>query len=113
MSEINRRIHLATKNAIVHSVTCEKLIMNNDLKGAIAYCEQQNLEPPQCSLTAASPNAEKMRLIAARMLSETKWWTKRLKNQSIQQFEHELISKGFVTNGISDETLKYHLANKR
>lgn len=113
MSEIDLRINLATKKAIIHSVACEKFIMNDDLKSAIEYCIKQGIEAPQCSLTAKSENADKMRLIAERMLSESKWWTRRLKGQAMMQFESEKIAKGLVTNCISDESFKHYKANTR
>lgn len=113
MSEIDLRINLATKKAITHSVACEKLIMNGDLKGAIDYCVKQGIEAPQCSLAAKSENADKMRSIAERMLSDSKWWTRRLKNLAMMQFENEQRAKGLVTNCISDESFKHYQANRR
>lgn len=113
MSEIDLCIKNATKNALTHSVNCEKLILNGDLKAALDYCSQQGIEPPQCSLTAKSSNADKMRATAARMMSEPIWWSRRLKNQAMQDFELDKIAKGHVTKGISDESLKHYEANRR
>lgn len=113
MSEIDLRIKQKTNNAITHSVACDKLIMNRDLKGAIDYCVKNGIEPPQCSLTAQSANADKMRSIAERMLSDTKWWARRLKRHAMMQFEHEQRANGHVTNYISDESLRHYQANKR
>ncbi|MDI5832565.1 hypothetical protein OCF84_21410 (plasmid) [Shewanella xiamenensis] len=113
MTEIDLRIKQETKNAITHSVACEKLIMSGDLKGAIDYCVKQGIEPPQCSLTAQSANADKMRAIAERMLCDTKWWSRRLKRKAMMQFEQEQRENGHVTNFISDESLKHYQANKR
>ncbi|WP_434949785.1 hypothetical protein ACRWQL_00400 (plasmid) [Shewanella sp. HL-SH4] len=113
MSEIELRIKLATKKAITHSVVCEKFIIDGDLKGALDYCVKQGIDAPQCSLTAKSDNADKMRSIAEKMLSESKWWARRLKNQAMMQFEHEQIAQGLVTNCISEESFKHYQANKR
>ena len=53
-----------------------------------------------------------LRAKASRMLSETKWWVKQLKNKAIQDFEQEQRCQGLVTNYISDELRAYHSANK-
>lgn len=100
------------KNALKHSIECDKIIQTNGLSGALDYCRTQGIEPPQCSLTAQSDNADMQRKKAERMLCETKWWERRLKNQAIQIFESEKISSGQVTNIVSDETLAHYKANK-
>lgn len=91
----------------VHAKRCMELLAENQLAGAIAYCEEQGIEPPQCSLTAKSENADKMRAIAQGMLSDETWWKKRLKKKSVQEFEFRQIKMGNVTNAISDEVLAY------
>jgi len=111
--EINKRVEEAIKKAITHSVECDKRIKNDGLHSAIEYCKMQGIEPPQCSLSAQSPNADKQRAIAERMLLETKWWKRRLKNKALQDFEQEQINLGNVTNYISDELSKYNKANRR
>ncbi|QUM85970.1 hypothetical protein [Moritella sp. 28] len=113
MSELKTRVEEAQKEAVTHSITCYKLIQNEGLKVAIEYCESKGIAPPQCSLSANTCHAEKMRSIAARMLSETKWWKRRLKNKEWQEFEAEQRAKGLVTNVISKESLVYYKANKR
>jgi len=69
------------------------------------------IEPPQCSLSAKSSNADVQRAKAARMLGESKWWSRRLKNKTIQNFEAKQREVGLVTNSVSDELLKYNKAN--
>lgn len=113
MSEIKKRVEEAQKNAITHSSTCHELIQSKGLKSAMEYCAAQGIEPPQCSLEAVSTNADKMRGLAVKMLSETKWWKRRLKNQACQAFEQEQRTNGSVTNFISRESLVHYRANKK
>lgn len=53
-----------------------------------------------------------LRAKASRMLSETKWWVKQLKNKARQDFEQEQRCQGLVTNHVSDELRAYHSVNK-
>lgn len=39
----------------------------------------QYVDPPQCSLTAESANADNVRAIAKNMLVDPGWWSKRLR----------------------------------
>lgn len=113
MPEIKVRVEEAQKEAVRHSITCYKLIQDKGLEAAIEYCKLQGIIPPQCSLISKTGHAEKMRATAARMLSETKWWKRRLKNQAWQKFETEQRVNGLVTDVISKESLVYYKANKR
>lgn len=110
--ELKKRVDLAQSFAPKHSLECEKILNAKGLSQALEYCSDQGIAPPECSLTAISTNADKMRAIAARMLCETKWWKRRLKTQTIQAFENEQRINGKVTNYISDATLAYTKANK-
>jgi hypothetical protein len=102
----------AIKKSASHSAECERLISTIGLTHALSYAENLGIRLPQCSLTAKSRNADILRAKASRMLSETKWWTKQLKNKAVQDFEHEQRCQGLVTNYISDELRVYHSANK-
>lgn len=113
MSKLEALIDNAQANAEMHAKRCAELIPKNGLAAALEYCQQQGIEPPQCSLTADSSNARMLRETAARMLSETKWWKRRLGNKAGRDFEHRQISLGKVTNIISDESLEYYLSKKR
>lgn len=110
--ELKRRIEDTEKGAIEHSLVCGRIIDDKGLAAGLEYCQQQGIEPPQCSLTAESANADMLRVKAARMLSETKWWKRRLRNQASMQFELEQMKAGNVTNVISDASLAYYKANK-
>lgn len=91
----------------MHAKHCKECIGRDQLAEAIDYCRSQGIDPPQCSLTAKSPNADKMRAIAQGMLSDETWWKKRLRIKAEREFEHEQIKKGNVTNYISDATVEY------
>ena len=111
--DLKERIDEAEAKASEKAITCDELLRNKGLKEAIAYCNLQGVEPPQCSLTAQSANADRLREKAARMLSETTWWKRRLRNKAKQDFEFEQISKGKVTNVVSDASLRYDTANRK
>lgn len=113
MSELEALIINAQSQAEVHAKYCTDLIHKEGLAAALEYCQQQGIEPPQCSLTADSSNARMLRKKAARMLTETKWWKRRLGNQAGRDFEHRQMLHGKVTNIISDESLEYYLSKKR
>jgi hypothetical protein len=108
---IKELVNEALKSASVHSLKCEDLICTQSLAKAMEYTESMGIEPPQCSLSAKSSNADVQRAKAARMLGETKWWSRRLENQAIQNFEAKQRELGLVTDSMSDELLKYQNAN--
>jgi hypothetical protein len=93
--------------------TCASIIEDEGLSSAINYCAEQRVDPPQCSLTAKSDNADKMRLLAANMLSDPTWWGRRLKRLENQDFESLQREHGMVTNIVSDATLEYYLKSKK
>jgi len=61
-----------------HAAACIALLDAGRLAEALAYCADQRIDPPQCSLTAESPNAHKLRMKAMDHLSDEAWWRKRL-----------------------------------
>lgn len=67
-----------TDEANKHAASCIKLLDAGNLAAALAYCAAQRVDPPQCSLTADSPNAHRLRAKAMEHLSDPKWWQKRL-----------------------------------
>lgn len=113
MSELETLIYNAQAQAEVHAKFCADLIHKQGLTAALDYCQQQGIEPPQCSLTADSSNAKMLRETAARMLSEIKWWKRRLGNKAGRDFEGRQMLLGKVTNIVSDESLEYYLSKKR
>lgn len=113
VSELETLIDKAQAYAEMHANLCSDLIHKEGLAVALDYCQKQDIEPPQCSLTADSQNAQMLREKAARMLSEAKWWKKRLGNKAGRDFEGQQISGGKVTNIVSDETLRHYLSKKR
>ena len=90
-----------------------EIINDKGLSEALEYCSNQNINPPQCSLTAESKSAGMLRDKATRMLCDVKWWKRRLSNQGAQRFEHEKIQTGNVTQFLSDEALEYQLNKRR
>lgn len=98
---------MTNDEATKHLTICTVMIEAGNLAEALAYCEAQKVDPPQCSLTADSPNAHKLREIAKGMLSDQKWWIKRLKIKALRESEQIQIQAGKVTMGISDETFEY------
>lgn len=111
MSKLELNIEHAVSFAGVHANNCRKLIETDGLLSALKYCTVQDVEPPQCSLTANSPNANNLRLKAIRMLSDDKWWARRLEKLEIQKFEQQSrLSKPQI---ISNETLQYQVSKKR
>lgn len=90
-----------------HALECAKALSANGLHAALTYCREQGIEPPQCSLTAKSANADLLRIKAASMLSDPKWWERRLEQHAARVFECREIAAGRVTNYVSDATMEY------
>ncbi|WP_147373791.1 hypothetical protein [Massilia cavernae] len=80
--------------ALKHSNACRELLDDERLADAIAYCSAQRVEPPQCSLTADSVNADRLRNLAKNMLSDYGWWLKRLKIRAAREAETVRIRQG-------------------
>jgi hypothetical protein len=84
------------KEALTHSSACRALLDADRLGDALAYCTIHGVEPPQCSLTASSPNADRLRAIAKNMLVDETWWLKRLKIGAARKTEMIRIRKGLA-----------------
>ena len=67
-----------TDEANKHAGSCIAMLDAGNLAAALSYCAAQRVDPPQCSLTADSPNAHRLRAKAMQHLSDPKWWQKRL-----------------------------------
>ena len=109
---LERQVDEARANATSYAVRCEQMVSRGDLAAAIALCNQLSIEPPQCSLTATSENAQKLRTAAARKLSDPKWWIKTLETQTIRHYEYQQALQGKVTNFVSDGLAAYHSKHK-
>ena len=66
------------EDATKHVTACIVLFDEGSLAEALVYCAAQRVDPPQCSLTADSPNAHKIRVLAMKHLVSNSWWRKRL-----------------------------------
>lgn len=113
LEDIENAVAEEVKPAQKHAANCVKIINEEGLAGGLKYCEEQGIEPPQCSLTAVSKNADSQRDKASRMLCEVKWWSRRLKNHTIRNYENILRSKGEVTEYVSNDLLAYHKKHSR
>ncbi|MDP2716912.1 MULTISPECIES: hypothetical protein [Chromatiaceae] len=113
MSELEYLIEQEQAHAALHANHCSDLIKKEGLASALLYCQLQGIDPPQCSLKAESSNARMLREKAARMLSDIRWWERRLGTKAGRDFEYQQILNGKVTNIISDESLEYDLTKKR
>lgn len=69
---------MSVEESAKHATACKALLDAGKLADALAYCAAQRVDPPQCSLTAESPNAHKLRMLAMNHLSDEAWWRKRL-----------------------------------
>lgn len=69
---------MSIEDATKHATACIALLDAGRLADALTYCAAQRVDPPQCSLTAESPNANKLRMLATNHLSDDAWWLKRL-----------------------------------
>lgn len=81
---------MGIEDASTHATACVTLLNAGNLAGALTYCATQGVEPPQCSLTAESPNAHKLRMLAMNHLTSEAWWRKRLTIMArrIAEMEH-------------------------
>lgn len=113
MSTLENLVGEARSCAKKHAEASAEIISSQGLADALDYCKEQGLEPPQCSLTAESQNAEALRTKAKRMLSEVKWWERRLERKAVQDFEMRKRQSGDVDGPVSDEALQYYKAKGR
>lgn len=102
---LEETIDKAVATAASHARNCLALIEKGSLTGAIEYCAREGIDPPQCSLTAQSENANKLRTEAARKLSDPNWWKKSLKTKAIRG--HETDQDIPVGGFISDELVAF------
>lgn len=77
--------------ALKHSSACIALLDAGNLKDALAYCASQSIDPPQCSLTADSANAQNLRIKAMNHLADYGWWLKRLKIKAARDAEMQRL----------------------
>ncbi len=92
---------------------CKAVLSKEGLASAIEYCNGQGIDPPQCSLTAKSPNADRLRNDAARKLTDREWWAKSLETKAVRAYERERISQGTVTDYVSDGVFAYMQKKKK
>lgn len=111
-TEIEAAVEISQQAAESHAAHCAAILLNGRLAEALDYCKAQGIEPPQCSLTAESPNAHRLREKAKGMLSDAGWWKKRLKTKALRDFEHSQIRAGNVTQGISNVMQEYVTTKK-
>lgn len=107
MPTLEDQVGETKSSAKKHAEASAEIISSQGLADALNYCRGQGLEPPQCSLTAASQNAETLRSKAKRMLSDAKWWERRLERKAVQDFEMSKRQSGEVNGPISDEAFQY------
>lgn len=105
---LEARVAEARRSAVKYATRCEQLEAKGDLAAALQVCKELSIDPPQCSLTAKSSNAEHLRDAAARKLSDSEWWKKALETQAIRYYEGEQRAQGKVTNFVSDGLAAYH-----
>lgn len=110
---LESRIESAVSRASEHAQKCGDLVALSGLPAAIEYCQGTGIEPPKCSLTASSDNAQKLRDAATRKLADPKWWKQSLERQALQTYETEQIALGNVTNFVSDGVAAYMAKRKR
>ncbi|EOB3575072.1 hypothetical protein ACHELY_004301 [Vibrio vulnificus] len=113
MPNIYEMVSEAMSYAESHALKASSILNEKGLSEALEYCRQQGIDPPQCSFTAKSGNAENLRNKAKRMVTEVKWWSRRLERKAVQNFENLQRQNGKVTNIISDESLEYQQRRAR
>ena len=108
MRDLEMSIEKFVSFSKTHAYNSSKLIEHSGLESAVEYCKLQRIDPPQCSFTAVSKNADMLRDKARRMLSDEKWWARRLRMQAIQG--HEMYHMMNEPTIVSNELIK---ASKR
>lgn len=112
LETLEARINAAVSFASSHANACKALSEVGELRGAIEYCTRQGVEAPQCSLTAESENATRLREGVARKLSDPRWWKKSLEITAIRNYEAEQMVLGNVRNYVSDGLVAYRQKSK-
>lgn len=96
IEDVEKAVQEGVKEATKHAANCVRIINESGLAEALEYCKKQEIDPPQCSLTACTKNAENQRAKASRMICEVKWWSRRLKYQALQRYENNHRKKGEI-----------------
>ena len=110
---LEARVEEARAKAVQFASRCEHLVASGDLATALEVCKEAAIDPPQCSLTAASENAQRLRDAAGRKISDPAWWKKSLESSAVRVYEGEQIAQGKVTNFVSDGLAAYHAKHKK
>jgi hypothetical protein len=103
----------ARAKAVQYASRCAHLVIKGDLVTALEVCKEASIDHPQCSLTATSENAKRLRDAAGRKMSDPAWWKKSLESSAARAYEGEQIAQGKVTNFVSDGLAAYHAKHKR
>jgi len=61
---------MVIEDATKHATACIAMLEAGKLADALAYCAAQRVDALQCSLTAESPNAHRLRMKAMEHLSD-------------------------------------------
>lgn len=109
---LEARISEATSSAMSHAELCGSFISQNKLAEALDFCARVKIAPPQCSLSAQSENASRLRASTALKLSDPKWWKKALETAAIRNYEAEQMALGNVRNYVSDGLAAYSVKYK-
>ena len=107
------RLSEALSRAPAYAAKCAELLVIDGLSGVLEYCTRVGIEPPKCSLTAQSPNADKLRWAAARRLADAQWWRKALEIQTVRDYECEQLAQGNVRDFVSDGVFEFTQQKKR
>lgn len=110
---LETRVAQAMASAHTHANNCHSLIAEGSLAAALEYCTREGIDPPQCSLTAQSENANKLRMVTKRKLSDFKWWEKALETKAIRGYEAEQRAQGNVRNYVSDGAAAYYMQKQK
>lgn len=81
------------ESAYNHANACIELLDNGRLVDALEYCKNRGIEPPQCSLTAQSANAERLHIVAKNMLADFGGCSNRLKIQAARDEEWFVLAR--------------------
>lgn len=104
---LEKQVDEAISKARTYAAHCHLLIEGSTLASALEFCKKEGIEPPQCSTTAKSENANRLRVSASRKLTDEKWWRSNLKTSAIRAYESDQIARGNVRNFISDNLVAY------
>jgi hypothetical protein len=109
---LENKVEEARASAVKCAKRCEELISSSDLSAAIAVCKEFSIDAPQCSMTATSENAQRLRVAAARKMTDPNWWMKALEKQAIRSYDNQQRIEGKATDFVSDGAVAYHRKHK-